>query len=208
MAKIMFFIDGTWVYYNTAKLSEAYGQQDFRLDFGKLPAVLAEALTQAVAGGPDSTSCAPISLAPMPPTTTCATTTPCSAAATSSRCSRKSTTTRSRSTPSTSWAGGCARSTATPATPSSRRRSASTSRSPISHALHGRRSRRLRHRRRRRRRPGLHPGVAVRAPAGQARGHCQHQGHLLARASPTRATMPASRTSTSSGWTTCCPSWS
>ncbi len=44
MAKTMIFIDGTWLYYNTSKLSEAYGQADFRIDFGKLPQVLAEAL--------------------------------------------------------------------------------------------------------------------------------------------------------------------
>jgi len=44
MAKAMIFIDGTWLYYNTSKLSEAYGQPDFRIDFGKLPQVLAETL--------------------------------------------------------------------------------------------------------------------------------------------------------------------
>ena len=44
MTKAMLFIDGTWLYYNTPRLSEAYGQPDFRLDFGKLPLVLAEEL--------------------------------------------------------------------------------------------------------------------------------------------------------------------
>ena len=44
MAKAMVFIDGTWLYYNTSKLSEAYGQPDYRIDFGKLPQVLARAL--------------------------------------------------------------------------------------------------------------------------------------------------------------------
>jgi cold shock CspA family protein len=50
MAKIMVFIDGTWLYYNTSKLSEAYGQQDFRIDFGKLPQVLAESLKHQLPG--------------------------------------------------------------------------------------------------------------------------------------------------------------
>lgn len=40
MAKVMLFIDGTWLYKNMPRLSEAYGQQDFRIDFGKLPLVL------------------------------------------------------------------------------------------------------------------------------------------------------------------------
>jgi cold shock CspA family protein/uncharacterized LabA/DUF88 family protein len=42
MAKIMIFIDGTWLYSNTPKLSEAYGDKNFHVDFGKLPQVLAE----------------------------------------------------------------------------------------------------------------------------------------------------------------------
>ncbi|MBM4048077.1 MAG: NYN domain-containing protein, partial [Planctomycetes bacterium] len=42
MLKLMVFIDGTWLYSNTPRLSEAYGQPDFRVDFGKLPQVLAE----------------------------------------------------------------------------------------------------------------------------------------------------------------------
>ena len=50
MAKTMLFIDGTWVYYNTSKLSDAYGQPDFRIDFGKLPQVLAEALRRQLLG--------------------------------------------------------------------------------------------------------------------------------------------------------------
>ncbi len=51
MPKVMLFIDGTWLYYNTSKLSEAYGQQDFRIDFGKLPAVLAETLKKDLPAG-------------------------------------------------------------------------------------------------------------------------------------------------------------
>jgi cold shock CspA family protein len=44
MAKMMLFIDGTWLYSNTAKLAESYGQRDFQVDFGKLPQVLARAV--------------------------------------------------------------------------------------------------------------------------------------------------------------------
>lgn len=40
MVKIMIFIDGTWLYSNTYKLSEAYGDPNFHVDFGKLPQVL------------------------------------------------------------------------------------------------------------------------------------------------------------------------
>jgi len=50
MAKIMLFIDGTWLYSNAPRLSEAYGQQDFRVDFGKLPRVLAEEVGRQIGG--------------------------------------------------------------------------------------------------------------------------------------------------------------
>jgi cold shock CspA family protein/uncharacterized LabA/DUF88 family protein len=46
----MLFIDGTWLYSNTPRLSEAYGQQDFRVDFGKLPQVLAEEVSRQLGG--------------------------------------------------------------------------------------------------------------------------------------------------------------
>lgn len=46
----MLFIDGTWLYSNNPRLSEAYGQPDFRVDFGKLPAVLAEEVSRQMAG--------------------------------------------------------------------------------------------------------------------------------------------------------------
>lgn len=46
MIKGMLFIDGTWLYSNTPRLSEAYGQQDFRVDFGKLPQVLADEVSK------------------------------------------------------------------------------------------------------------------------------------------------------------------
>ncbi|MGB8656608.1 MAG: cold shock domain-containing protein [Candidatus Zixiibacteriota bacterium] len=42
MAKVMIFIDGTWLYSNLPRLSKAYGQEDYHVDFGKLPQVLAE----------------------------------------------------------------------------------------------------------------------------------------------------------------------
>jgi len=42
MAKIMLFIDGTWLYANRPKLAQFYGQPDFQIDFGKLPVVLAQ----------------------------------------------------------------------------------------------------------------------------------------------------------------------
>lgn len=50
MAKCMLFIDGTWLYYNTSKLSEAFGQPEFRIDFGKLPNVLAEEVKKTLGG--------------------------------------------------------------------------------------------------------------------------------------------------------------
>ncbi|MEN6371555.1 MAG: NYN domain-containing protein [Armatimonadota bacterium] len=42
MTKVMIFIDGTWLYSNTPKLCEAYGQEDYHVDFRKLPVVLAD----------------------------------------------------------------------------------------------------------------------------------------------------------------------
>jgi len=41
MAKIMLFIDGTWLYSNTPKLGQSYGKPDFQVDFGAMPMVLA-----------------------------------------------------------------------------------------------------------------------------------------------------------------------
>src|SRR4028118_414325 len=40
--KVMLFIDGTWLYANTPQLSRVYGNPNYRVDFGKLPQVLAE----------------------------------------------------------------------------------------------------------------------------------------------------------------------
>ena len=50
MPKAMVFIDGTWLYSNTPRLSEAYGHPDFRVDFGKLPQVLAEEIGKQMGG--------------------------------------------------------------------------------------------------------------------------------------------------------------
>lgn len=52
MPKAMVFIDGTWLYSNTPRLSDAYGQPDFRVDFGKLPVVLAEEVSKQLGGLP------------------------------------------------------------------------------------------------------------------------------------------------------------
>ncbi len=50
MTKIMLFIDGTWLYCNTPRLSDVYGQPDFRVHFGKLPNVLAEEVSRQMGG--------------------------------------------------------------------------------------------------------------------------------------------------------------
>jgi uncharacterized LabA/DUF88 family protein len=42
MAKIMLFIDGTWLYKANPTLSQAYGKQNFQIDYGNLPKVLAK----------------------------------------------------------------------------------------------------------------------------------------------------------------------
>jgi len=46
MAKIMIFIDGTWLYSNTPKLAEDYGVPDLHIDYGVLPKVLGEKVKQ------------------------------------------------------------------------------------------------------------------------------------------------------------------
>ncbi len=48
MLRAMLFIDGTWLYSNTPRLSEAYGQEGFRVDFGKLPQVLADEVAKQI----------------------------------------------------------------------------------------------------------------------------------------------------------------
>jgi cold shock CspA family protein/uncharacterized LabA/DUF88 family protein len=41
MAKIMIFIDGSWLYASNPKLADSYGKPDYHVDFGRLPRVLA-----------------------------------------------------------------------------------------------------------------------------------------------------------------------
>lgn len=46
MLKIMVFIDGTWLYLNKSRLSDVYGEESFHVDFGKLPQVLAQEVSE------------------------------------------------------------------------------------------------------------------------------------------------------------------
>ena len=46
MAKVMVFIDGSWLYANTSHLADSYGKRDFQVDFGKLPTVLADSVRE------------------------------------------------------------------------------------------------------------------------------------------------------------------
>jgi hypothetical protein len=48
MPKLMVFVDGTWLYHNTPRLGQSFGRSDFRVDFGKLPVVLAKAIEQQI----------------------------------------------------------------------------------------------------------------------------------------------------------------
>ena len=50
MIKAMIFIDGTWLYANIPNLRTAYGREDFHVDFGKLPKVLAEEISRQMKG--------------------------------------------------------------------------------------------------------------------------------------------------------------
>lgn len=52
MAKLMLFIDGTWLYASTRKLGQVSGNSDFHVDFGKLPNVLASEVGKQL-GAPD-----------------------------------------------------------------------------------------------------------------------------------------------------------
>ena len=36
MAKIMIFIDGSWLYASNPKLADSYGKPDYHVDFGRL----------------------------------------------------------------------------------------------------------------------------------------------------------------------------
>lgn len=42
MPKIMVFIDGTWLYYTKSKLAEIIEKEDYQIDYGKLPPLVAE----------------------------------------------------------------------------------------------------------------------------------------------------------------------
>jgi hypothetical protein len=42
VAKVMLFIDGTWVYATVRNLARVYGEEEFLIDYGKLPQVLAK----------------------------------------------------------------------------------------------------------------------------------------------------------------------
>lgn len=46
MAKVMVFIDGSWLYANTPRLAKSYGKDEFQIDFGKLPAVVADSVRE------------------------------------------------------------------------------------------------------------------------------------------------------------------
>ena len=50
MAKVMVFIDGTWLYSSQRYLSEGYGK-NFNIDYGKLPRVLANRIAQNLGFG-------------------------------------------------------------------------------------------------------------------------------------------------------------
>jgi cold shock CspA family protein len=51
MAKIMLFIDGTWLYATVPALAKSYGK-DFQIDFGRLPRVLADQVQTKLASAP------------------------------------------------------------------------------------------------------------------------------------------------------------
>lgn len=48
MAKIMIFVDGTWLYANTAKLAADYGRSDLQIDYGLLPEAVSRRAASAL----------------------------------------------------------------------------------------------------------------------------------------------------------------
>lgn len=48
MANAMIFIDGTWLYTNTPRLSELANRKDYHIDFGKLPRVLGDKIGERI----------------------------------------------------------------------------------------------------------------------------------------------------------------
>lgn len=53
MVKAMVFVDGTWLYANRDQLAQSLGLTDFRIDFGRLPRVLARKIQEQVEGPVD-----------------------------------------------------------------------------------------------------------------------------------------------------------
>lgn len=53
MAKVMVFVDGTWLYCNLPRLSDTYGKDEYRVDFGKLPQVLKRKVEEHINGACD-----------------------------------------------------------------------------------------------------------------------------------------------------------
>lgn len=52
MAKVMLFIDGTWLYANVPALAKSYGKFDFQIDFGRFPQALAEEIQSRIGSAP------------------------------------------------------------------------------------------------------------------------------------------------------------
>lgn len=52
MPKVMVFIDGTWLYYNKSKLADLAGKDEYQIDYGKLPEVLAKEVAEHCGGAP------------------------------------------------------------------------------------------------------------------------------------------------------------
>ncbi|MBW1987999.1 MAG: NYN domain-containing protein [Deltaproteobacteria bacterium] len=52
MIKVMIFIDGSWLYRSTPALGARFGKPEFRIDYGKLPRVLAARVAEATGLGP------------------------------------------------------------------------------------------------------------------------------------------------------------
>jgi len=50
MAKIMVFVDGSWLYANLPRLARIYGSEEYHIDFGKLPQVLAGCVGKTLGG--------------------------------------------------------------------------------------------------------------------------------------------------------------
>ncbi len=51
MYKVMIFIDGTWLYRTLPRLAETCGKQEFKVDYGVLPQVIARELSERLGAG-------------------------------------------------------------------------------------------------------------------------------------------------------------